>query len=298
MHANCTPTDPRAATAARHQRGATKSVLGLLWSFIVSLRWWYLPMLLSRQGKLVLKRKYDAVTTDNAYDLQPRGSLGFVGRAIDRQVLKMPVHAALRQRLRLVVAALKGETRRAARHNPDGAVRVLSAPCGLSRDLLTAVRELKEEAPDVAKRLDLHGLDLDASDEAIPISRQRAALARVPVTYHREDLFNSRGLDDLFAKGQKFHVANCIGLTAWLDLHEVEKLGRHFHDKILAPGGSLVVDNWAPHSTSHLGNTLQINTRYHAPADFLAAFANAGFRVEREETTSNGVVTVYVLRAV
>ncbi len=278
---------------ARHQEGARRSAAALAWRFFWTLRWWYLPMLLSDYGRMVLRRKYDAITTDRAYDAKPRGSLGFVGRAIDRKVLEMPLHEGLRQRLALVEGALVAEARAAgARH--AGPVRVLSAPCGAGRDVAHASGTLRKEDPALHARLEMHGLDLDATGEALPLATARVAAAGGALRTHREDLFASRGLASLEGG---FDVVNCIGLTAWLDEPDVERLARRFRG-LAAPGAALVVDNFAWHSTSHLGKLLEINTRYHDPKEFVAMVERAGWRLERAVPSANGVCVVHTFRAI
>jgi hypothetical protein len=216
---------------------------------------------------------------------------------VDRKVLDLPTHQALRQRLRLVVDNLQAEVREhLARGEPK--VRVLSAPCGLIRDLLTAVSELRQEAPRTLDKLELHALDLDASGEVLPAASHRAASAGVPVRFYQDDLFNPKNLSEVLKGGTRFHVLNCIGLTAWLDLPDVERLARFFHDQVLVDGGSFVVDNWAATKQAALGEELGILTRYHEPATFAKALERSGFRIKGRFITPNGVSTVYVATAV
>jgi hypothetical protein len=269
----------------------------MFWSFFFQLKWQYLPMLLSDYGREILRRKYDAFATDRAYENRPSGLFGPIGGWVDRVVLNMPLHEALRQRLRLVVDNLEAEVKEHLQRG-ESRVRVLSAPCGLIRDLLVSSRELALEDPRIFEKLELHALDLDATDEVLSAASRRAALAGVAVRFHQDDLFNPRSLNAVLAEGTRFHVINCIGLTAWLDLAEVEHLARFFHDRVLVKDGSFIVDNWAQHKQSALGADLGIPTRYHDPATFVKALETSGFRIKGRFVSANGVVTVYVARAV
>jgi hypothetical protein len=241
----------------------------------------------ARHSWLILMRKYDAFTTDYAYETNPASLLGPLGRPAARRVMNYPLHVAMRERLALVAAALAEAVERR-----PAAPRVLSAPCGLCRDLITAADRLGLRAAGVT----WEALDLDARGDVIPEARRRTAAAGLPVAFHREDLLDPAGLA-VRARSRPYDVVNCIGLATWLSLAEVERLARFFHDSVLAPGGALVIDNWAPHAHSRSGEDLEIFAEYHAPAAFRAALEAVGFTIQREQTTTNGACTVYVATA-
>lgn len=283
--------------AARHRQGAGKSIGAIAWTFFWRLRWQYYPMLLSDYGREILRRKYDAFATDTAYEDQPRGVLGPIGRWVDRKVLDFPTHEGVRQRLRIVVDALKADISDRAREG-DAPVRVLSAPCGLARDLLTCAAELGRDNPWALQKAEFHALDLDAEGGVLAEASRRSAAQGVPVSFYKDDLFNPKELGALLERGARFDAVNCIGLTAWLDLSDVERLARLLHDRVLAPGGTLVIDNFAWHKYSSIGRDLEIYTRYHAPEAFVAALERSGFRVLERRTTANKVNTVHIAVAV
>lgn len=141
-------------------------------------------------------------------------------------------------------------------------------------------------------------MDIDITNEVIPIAKRRTEFAGVPITFYREDLFNSPGLDRLFQRGQQFHIVNCIGLTPWLELSEVESLARFFHESALVNDGSLIIDNFARHEHSSIGDDLEIFTLYHGPDDFIKALERAGFQIAKASPTANGINTVYLAHAV
>jgi SAM-dependent methyltransferase len=241
----------------------------------------------ARHSWLILMRKYDAFTTDYAYETNPASLLGPLGRSAARRVMNYPLHVAMRERLAIVAGALAEAVERR-----PGSARVLSAPCGLGRDLITAAGRLGPRAAGVT----WEALDLDARGDVIPEARRRTAAVGLPVAFHREDLLDPAGLAAR-ARTEPYDVVNCIGLATWLSLAEVERLARFFHDSVLRPGGALVIDNWAPHAHSRSGEDLEIFAEYHAPDAFRASLEAAGFAVERAQTTSNGACTVYVTTA-
>ncbi len=282
-----------ARRAARHREDVRRSFAALLWKFFWTLRWQYFPLLLSDYGRALVRRKYDAIVTDRAYENRPSGWLGPVGALVDRYVLNFPTHVALRQRLRVVVEELKAAARRRG-GSAGGEVRILSAPCGLARDLITAASELRESDRTLA-RLRLVGIDLDETGEVLPLAAERARQAGVEITFHTADLFDEARVGALVGE-VGFDVVNCIGLIAWLDLPDVERLVRHFRERLLGADGTLIADNFLPHPYVSLGRQLEINSRQHDPAALAATFERAGFFVDRATTTANGANTVYVLR--
>lgn len=284
-------------SAAKHYKGVTKGLGGISWRFLIRLKWQYLPMLLSDFGREIVRRKYDAIATDKAYENAPSGLLGPLGTWVDHKVLELPLHQDLRHRLRFVVDALKDQSQSHALGG-NGAIKVLSAPCGLTRDILTARSELSIEAPDVADRLELHALDLDPTGEVIPIARRRKEAAGIDVSFYRADLFNPESVKTLLSANGRFHIVNCIGLTPWITLEEVEYLFRFFHDQVLIPGGTLVIDNFTQHEQSSIAEDLEIHATYHDPGVFVAALEANGFRLISSRTTAHRVNTVYVASSV
>lgn len=278
------------ALGARHNAGATQSTGEIAWGFVRRGRPHFLPLLLSDYGCDIVARKYDAFSTDRAYANRPAGKFGPIGGLIDWCVLRLPIHVGMRQRLALVTSRLEREIAHRLASARPGPITVLSAPCGLSRDIVQAGIGLGAAVE--AGRVAFHGLDIDAAGDVLPEARRRAAVAGVPVQFHRADLFAASALDQA-----QFDVINCIGLTAWLELAEVETLFRRFR-AIAAPGASLIVDNWHWHAHSALGRDLEIHTRYHDPAAFVATLSAAGFDVTEFRTVPNGVCAVYVARAI
>jgi hypothetical protein len=278
---------------ARHAARATTPAWRLLLRFMARGRLEYLLTFPSNQAWRILLRKYDAFTTDHAYDERPSSWLGPLGWWADRRVLSYPLHVAMRDRLRLVTDELVAAVAGAPGGRP---ARVLSAPCGLCRDIIGAAAELRTDGsagPAVA----WHALDLDARGDVIPEARRRTAAAGMQTTFFRGDIFDPAGVRLWVAAGGRFDAINCIGLTTWLSLEEVARLAAYFHDEALQPGGTLLIDNWAPHAHSRSGEDLEIFAAYHPPADFAAALTDAGFTIERVTPTPNGACTLTVARA-
>lgn len=262
---------------ARHTAAAVSTPREIVWRFVKRGRPHYVVMLLSSQGRMVLERKYDAFTTDSGYDLTPSGKWGPVGKLVDMAVRRFPVHAALRHRLELVVGALVDAVGRA----PGEPVRVLSAPCGLGRDVLTLAGRVGRD------RIQLVALDIDEKGDVLPELRRRAAAAGVPVETVRADLFGPE-----LSALPRFDVVNCIGLTAWVADEDLPALFGRLA-ALTTPGGTLVVDNWRRHAHSKLGDLLEIPTRYHPMDRFAALLREAGFETGEPKVTPDGIVEVW-----
>jgi len=290
-------TSPAAPTnTARHAANAHTPPWLLTMRFATRLQWGYLARIPSNQAWMILTRKYDAFTTDRAYENLPRSWMGPLGRWADQRVLDYPVHVALRQRLDIVTSELHAAVGQRLTAGADP-VRVLSAPSGLCRDLIHAAERLRQTHPDADEHVDWHCLDIDASGDVIPEATRRLDVAGMNVTFHREDLFGSRELRELADRGRTFHVVNSQGLTAWVPIDDVARLAATYRS-LMPRDGTLLVDNFAWHEHSAMGADLEIDTIYHPPEEFEATIKAAGFRIDAIRQTGNRVCTVYVAIAI
>ncbi|MFQ5878793.1 MAG: hypothetical protein ACE5IZ_01265 [Dehalococcoidia bacterium] len=279
---------------ARH---AARAVTSTWWLALkLALKPQYLLNLPSNYAWMVMRRKYDAFTTDRAYDERPSSWLGPLGWWADRRVLNFPLHVSLRHRLRFVTESLV-EQITGRRERGVRPVRVLSAPSGLCRDLIQTADELRRRDPSLLEQVEFHVLDIDFQGDVIPEARRRMEAAAVPVTFYREDIFDPTGLTARSRAGMKFQVVNCIGLTAWLTLEEIEKLVGFFRQVVMEPGSILLIDNFAWHQHSAMGEDLEIYTSYHPPEAFAQVITRAGFEPVEEKATPSGVNTLSIVRA-
>lgn len=214
---------------ARPPRHAAAAV-SPLWKLVLKLllKPKYTSYLPSNYAWMVLRRKYDAFTTDRAYENRPASWLGPLGRWADRRVLDFPLHVALRERLRNVTDSLVEQIADlvAQGHRP---VRVLSAPCGLCHDPIDTAAALRRRNAPVLNQVEFHARDLDAAGDVIPEARRRAAVAGLTISFYREDIFCPTNLMAEAKDRGAFHLISCIGLTAWLKLTAVHRLLTFFH---------------------------------------------------------------------
>lgn len=275
----------------RHAAVAHSSPRQLARRWFKTFRWHLLLLFLSDMGRSIIHRKYDAVSTDRAYNTRPSGRF-LVGALIDWYVLRQSLHKGLRQRLKIVVSEL---VRLTLEYEGRGAkpVRIVSGPCGLARDLARTAETLGRGGP-VAGRVEFWGVDLDRSGEALPEAARRVAEQGSALHIQKSDLLAPYVLQEEFAD-RPVHIFNSIGLTPWLDMDDVKRLFKTAHS-LLVPGGALVVDNFHPHAQSKFGPELEMDTRYHPDAVFERALEEAGFVIESRQDTPNHVNVVYTAR--
>jgi len=275
---------------ARHTAGASSNPRQLAGRLARTGRLYYLPLLLSDQGRMILVRKYDAFTTDRAYENHPHGKLGPIGAAADALVLRFPVHATLRRRLPIVVDAIVEGVQRASDAGADQ-VRILSAPCGLARDVLLAAERLGGRSEVIWT-----GVDLDERGDVLPEAARRARKAGVRIELLREDLFVAHSkLEAKVAEEGRFHVINCIGLASWTDLSDVKRLIARFR-QLLVTGGTLLIDSWRRDRHARLAPLLELPAHYHDPEQFHAALEATGFRIADVRATQQSACAVWIAR--
>jgi len=143
----------------------------------------------------ILLRGYDPRTLDRVYRDRAAGSLGPIGRVVDRLVLDMPLHEALRERFDAAVgelcAAVVGRTRES-----ELPCRVLMAPCGLGREILAADSRLRIRHPELVNAVEWFAAENPVDPGVLVEAAERSAaagvsvrwLARNPVTLKLDDV--------------------------------------------------------------------------------------------------------------
>jgi hypothetical protein len=258
--------------------------------WIRSLKWHYLLLLLSDYGREIIEHKYDAFTTDRAYENQPSGK-GVIGKLVDWYVHQLDIHVGLRQRLAIVVDELATAAPE-FRETRTPLVRIVSGPCGLARDLRLVWARLRAEGKAPHNWLQVIGVDLDLEDNVLPEAQRLAGSAEIPLNLIKCDLLNSVGLKASLAP---MHVFLSIGVTVWMDPQTLTQFLRSVHT-LSEPGGLLIVDNFREHKASRYAKDMEQNPRYHTDADFERCLTTAGFEIEGKHATKNGINVVYRAR--
>jgi hypothetical protein len=169
---------------------------------------------------------------------------------------------------------------------------MVSAPCGLARDLRLLWRTL--EAP--AGRLRLLGLDLDERGDVLAEARRLAGLEGVPLATARCDLLDRAELASALGLGPApVDLIQCIGLSVWLTAGELDTLLAHLAGS-LRPGGWLVVDHFRAMGTSAFARDFEMRPFYHERDAFEAALERSGFTVVARRATRGEANVVYRCR--
>lgn len=197
---------------------------------------------------------------DHIYRGEPSGR-GWFGRWLDARLLSMPAARSFRNRFLASAHALADflVTR------VDRPVAVLSAPCGLPRELVLGARLAGEKRSASLEGVTFHGLDLDT--DLLAQARAFALDQGLPnFTTHAGDALHRES----YPSGADF--ITCTGLAEFLDDAQLETLLRVLAD-VLRPGGRLVTSAMKRHwASAYLLRLGELEPRYRAPDD-LAAIA-------------------------
>lgn len=282
---------------AKHRSKSTRNLWHLFWYWLVTGKWSYLPLLLSRTGYLLAREKYSAFAIDRVYENRARG-LGRIGRRMDRYLLDLPVHVAVRERFDFVVhAATEAICELLARDG--GMVSVLSVPCGLVRDLcriygLVASRETAH-VRETGRRLHFYGVDLDFEGQVLVEAGRRASRCGLPVQLVQANVMDGSLWSWVGKNRLEFSLVICIGLSPWLTAGELRMLIRRFADH-LAHGGYVILDRFNRGRHSEMGAHAEIHANYHSDEDYRNHLSSSSMQLLRTVTLGDNEGTGYLLQ--
>jgi hypothetical protein len=278
---------------AKHRSQARLALRRLVRSWFLTGKWHYFFFLLSDTGFLLSREKYSAFAIDRVYADQPSG-WGWLGRRLDRYILNLPVHRAVRDRFAFVTRNLAAVIHSRLAEGSDR-VAVLSAPCGLARDLCTAYEMARRQTPDAGRRLRFYGLDLDFEGRVLEEARRRTREAGVPVRLVQADILDHTTWSWLGEQDGPFAVMNCIGLAPWLSPDELAGLLRRFAAH-LCVGGYVLLDRFNRGKHDKLGEGAEIHAHYHTDEAYRDYFRASGLTLQACETLGEGEGMGYLLR--
>lgn len=223
---------------------------------------------------------------DHIYRGEPSGR-GVVGRRLDRLLLSLPASQAFRFRYlaaRDEIVEFVAERLRAGSRSLD----VLSAPCGIPRELADAADMLRARGMTL-EGVRFHGLDLDA-DALREASAFAAARGLAPFTAHRGDAL------DRASYPARVDFITSTGLAEFLDDVRFERLLAIFND-VLAAGGVLVTSGMQRRRLSdYLLRLAEIPTQYRDPAHLLRLARRVPFRDLTTRLDPSGLQTILKAR--
>lgn len=223
---------------------------------------------------------------DHIYRGEPSGR-GAVGRRLDALLLSLPASRSFRYRYLAardeIVAFITDRVR-------GGAVSldVLSAPCGLPRELADAAQALRA-ANVPLDGVRFHGLDLDPD-----VLREAEAFAGArglhPFVAHRGDALERASYP------ARVDLITSTGLAEFLDDTAFARMIGVFYDA-LAPGGILITSGMQRRRFSdYLLQLAEIPTRYRGPADLRRIAGSVPFQEIATRQDANGLQTILIAR--
>jgi hypothetical protein len=223
---------------------------------------------------------------DHIYRGEPSGR-GAFGRWLDARLLSLPAVRSFRSRFeasRDELTAFLDE-----RAGTADRLDILSAPCGIPRELVEGYRAFREQRSSAPSKLTFHGLDLDrlALDEAARFAAQ-GGLA--PFVAHHGDLF------DPAAYPPAADFITCTGIAEFLDDTRLATLYRIFFER-LRPGGVFVTSGMRGRPLSdYLLRLAEMTIRYRTAADLERLARPVGFSRVETRVDELGIQAILVAR--
>ena len=234
-----------------------------------------LPLALLRRGRVLALPLYAALRhsdlaregldhsgsyrfADHIYKGEPSGR-GAFGTWLDRQILALPAVRSFRSRFYAARDELTAFLR--ARAGTPGPIDVLSAPCGIPRELVEAHRAFTSTGPPVRATLTFYGLDLDAEalQQATRFAREHELAPFRPL---HGDVFDRA----IYPAGGVDFIT-CTGLAEFLDDDQVSELYATFYGCLRA-GGVLVTSGMRGRPLSdYLLRLAELTVHYRTASD-------------------------------
>ena len=223
---------------------------------------------------------------DHIYRNVPSGR-GRFGQWLDAKFLAMPAVQSFRNRF---LAARDELCHFLSERAGDGRrLDVLSAPCGIPRELVEGARLFREQTGHALDGVSFHGVDLDADllEQAKTFTHEHALPNFTP---HLGDALNRATYPD----GADF--ITCTGLAEFLNDEQLATLYRIFFD-VLRPGGVLVSSGmrrvWI---SEYLLRLAELRTHYRAAPQLEAITRTAGFNDILTRIDNFGIQTILKAR--
>lgn len=221
---------------------------------------------------------------DHVYRARPSGRHG-VGRLLDGLLLRTRAARSMRSRFlhtrAEIVAAGRGRL-------PGSALRVLSVPCGIAREMVEAATRLYAEDPALRGRASFTGIDLDP----LPLAASRSLAAGLPgFSFLRGDAFDPA----VYPRDRDVIVST--GLAEFLSDDEVVRFYAICRES-LAPEGVLVTSATRRDRFSDwlMRELAELRARYRDPDEIVRLLRGAGFPHVSARSDGVGLQTLIVAR--
>ena len=202
---------------------------------------------------------------DHVYVGRASGRLG-IGRLLDAVLLRLPAARSFRNRYRHSRDMLVAEAQRLAADRP-GEIRLVSAPCGIARELVEARASL--DAAGIGDRVRFIGIDLDPEPLALSA---RLAGDDARFTFIRGDAF------DAAVYPEACDAIASTGLADFLDDAEAVRFYETCR-RALRPGGLLATSSQQPQPLADylMRELAELRAIYRSADELHALLQRAGF---------------------
>lgn len=224
---------------------------------------------------------------DHVYRNEPSGRLG-IGWLLDAILLQMRGARSMRSRH---LHARREIVRTVRAHQGAAApLRILSVPCGIARELVSAARELRADSPALLERCELIGMDADPA--ALELSRELAGGDR-RLTFVQGDALDPASYPH---RGQ-LDVVISTGLGEFLEDDDLQRFYRTVRS-VLAPDGVFVTSGMRPDPVADylMRELAELRARYRAAAALRGHLERAGFIEVDARPDGVGLQTLIVAR--
>jgi SAM-dependent methyltransferase len=223
---------------------------------------------------------------DHIYRNEPSGR-GKIGRWLDKKFLALAAVKSFRNRFLAARDHLcQFLTERTNKGQP---LDVVSAPCGIPRELAEGARLFRERSGRTLDGVNFHGVDLDA--DLLGQARQFAEQNGLPnfSIHHGDALARTT-----YPQGADF--ITCTGLAEFVSDEQLDRLYRVFFD-VLRPGGLLVTSGMKRKLISEYFLRLaELKTHYRTAPELEAIARRIPFTQVRTRLDEFGIQTILTAR--
>ena len=197
---------------------------------------------------------------DHLYRAEPSGRF-LVGYWLDAVFMRLPAAGAFRRRY---LYARDGFCAAMKTRAPGSALRLLTVPCGIPRDIVEAADLVQAGNPALLDGVEYVGMDIDPA--ALDVARKFSAASPLPaMAFHQ-----ANALERNQYPAGRFHFVSSTGLTEFLEDRDVRTLFANVYGA-LEPGGTFYTSASAsdPVSARLLG-VINLQARYRSQSAIAA----------------------------
>ena len=222
---------------------------------------------------------------DHVYRNAASGA-GWFGKWLDRRLLNLAATRAMRSRYERAREAMERAFDAHLAGGRSAPFRILTAPCGIPRDIRDFVAQLAVEDTGQIGRIEYYGIDLDP----VVVEAATAFLAELPLPVRR--IIQGNALDAAAYLPGGYHFIASTGLGEFLNDADLGAFYDHVFSA-LAPGGTFFTSATSyDRKSDFLLRTFELHSHYRTQADLERLLGGQGWASVEFETHASGLQTV------